>query len=85
VDLIQIRVNGGRGGCGHVHFAREPFRPIAPPDVSNPALKMNYIGDYMYMNAQAQYELNKMGKLVSINREVMVAVGDTFGLKLVDR
>lgn len=35
IDLIYARSQGGRGGDGSVHFAREPFKDTAPPDVCN--------------------------------------------------
>lgn len=31
-DVLSVRVQGGNGGSGCVHFAREPFRAVAPPD-----------------------------------------------------
>ena len=32
MDHLTVRVQPGIGGDGAVHFAREPFRPTAPPD-----------------------------------------------------
>jgi GTP-binding protein len=35
IDLVHLRVQGGHGGSGAVHFAREPFKEVAPPDGGN--------------------------------------------------
>lgn len=32
IDVVRTKIQAGRGGCGMVHFAREAFRPVAPPD-----------------------------------------------------
>jgi GTP-binding protein len=35
IDVKRVKIYGGKGGNGAVHFAREPFKPVAPADGGN--------------------------------------------------